>query len=47
MGGPRIMWTDNIKEWTKISYNDCIRVAQDRERWRFMTADLLTTNGTY
>ena len=22
------MWTDNIKEWTKISYNDCIRVAK-------------------
>ena len=18
------MWTDNIKEWTKISYNECI-----------------------
>ena len=34
------------KEWTKISYNDCIRVAQDRERWRSMTADLLTTDGT-
>ena len=39
------MWTDNIKEWTKISYNDCIRVAQDRERWRSMTAYLLTTDG--
>ena len=33
-GRPRTMWTDNIKEWTKISYNECIRVAQDRERWR-------------
>ena len=44
-GRPRTMWTDNIKEWTKI-YNDCIRVAQDRERWRSMTADLLTTDGT-
>ena len=33
-GRQRTMWTDNIKEWTKISYNDCIRVAQDRERWR-------------
>ena len=43
---PRTMWTDNIKEWTNISYNDCIRVAQDRERWRSMTADLLTTDGT-
>ena len=45
-GRPRTMWTDNIKEWTKISYNDCIRVAQDRERWRSMTADLLTADGT-
>ena len=44
-GIPRTMWTDNIKEWTKISY-DCIRVAQDRERWRSMTADLLTADGT-
>ena len=43
---PRTMWTDNIKECTKISYNDCIRVTQDREQWRSMTADLLTTDGT-
>ena len=21
-GRPRTMWTDNIKEWTKMSYND-------------------------
>ena len=45
-GRQRTMWTDNIKEWTKISYNDCIRVTQDRERWRSMTADLLTTDDT-
>ena len=45
-GRPRTMWTDNIKEWTKMSYNECIRVVQDRERWRSMTADLLTTDGT-
>ena len=44
-GRPRTMWTDNIKEWTKI-YNDCVRVAQDRERWRSMTADMLTMDGT-
>ena len=44
-GRPRTMWTDSIKEWTKI-YNDCIRVAQHRERWRSMTADLLPTDGT-
>ena len=45
-GRPRTMWTDDIKEWTKISYYDCIRVAQDRERWKSMTADMLTTDGT-
>ena len=45
-GTPRTMWTDNIKEWPKISHNDCIRVAQDRGRWRSMTADLLTTDWT-
>ena len=45
-GRPRTMWTDNIKEWTNLSYNDCIRAAQDRERWRSMTADRLATDGT-
>ena len=45
-GRPRTMWTDKIKEWTKISYNDCIRMAQDRERWKSMTADLLTADCT-
>ena len=46
-GRPRTMSTDNIKEWTKISCNDCIRVAQDREGWRSMRADLLTTDGIW
>ena len=36
-GRPRTMWTDNIKEWTKISYNDCIRVHKienDGDPWQ-------------
>ena len=45
-GRPKTMWTANIKEWTIISYDDCVRVAQDLERWRSMTADLLSTDGT-
>ena len=45
-GRPRTMWTDNIKKWTNLSYNDCIRAAQDRVRWRSMTDDLLNTDGT-
>ena len=40
------VWTDGIRERTGVSYNDCIGVARGRERWRSMTADLLTTDGT-
>ena len=32
--------------WEKNSYDYCIRLEQDRERWRSMTADLLNTDGT-
>ena len=37
---------DNIKEWTGMKYIKCIRMAQDRRRWRSMTADLLGADGT-
>ena len=37
-GRPRTLWTDTIKEWTKIAHNDCIIVTKDRERWISMTA---------
>ena len=30
-GRPRTLWMDNIKEWTKLSYVDCVRKADDRE----------------
>ena len=47
-GRPRTMWTDYHQRMDKnIIYNDCIRVAQNRERWRSMTADLLTTDGRH
>ena len=40
-GRPRTEWTDNIKEWTKIpQYNELIRRAQDRKKWRIMTANI-------
>ena len=42
----RLEDSGGLSSTTKMSYNDCIRVAQDRERWRSMTADLLTTVGT-
>ena len=46
-GRPRTEWTDNIKEWTGMpEYNELIRMAQDRKKWRIMTANLQKEEGT-
>ena len=46
-GRPRIEWTDNIKEWTKINhYNEMVVTAQNRKKWRIMTANLQKEDGT-
>ena len=46
-GRPRTEWTDNIKDWTKIpQYDELIRRAQDRKKWRIMTANLQIEEGT-
>ena len=40
-GRPRIEWTDNISEWTKIKkYNEMVIRAQNRPKWRIMIANL-------
>ena len=38
----------NIEEWTGMTYihEDHARLAQDREQWRIMTANLLGEGGT-
>ena len=41
IGRPRTLWMDNIKEWTKLSYVDCVRKADDQESWRSMIVNLL------
>ena len=33
-GRPRTVWIDNIKEWLNLSYKECIRNAENREKWR-------------
>ena len=54
-GRPKTMWTDNIKEWTKISYNDYQSGTRSRTmeihdsrpvdyRWHIMV--MMESNGT-
>ena len=45
-GRPRTEWETNITEWTGMCYEDLVRLAQDREPWRIMTANLLKEDGT-
>jgi len=32
-GRPGRRWTDDIKDWTKLSVAECVRTAQDRTAW--------------
>ena len=45
-GRPRTEWMTHITEWTGMRYEDLVRLAQDREPWRIMTANLLKEDGT-
>ena len=45
-GRPRITWMDNIQKWTGKSYGNLIRIAEDRERFIFMTVNVLTALDT-
>ena len=40
-GRPRITWMDNLKKWNGKSYENLIRIAEDREKFRFMTVNVL------
>ena len=46
-GRPRAEWMDNIFEWTGTSeYCEIVRMAQNREQWRIIAANLLREDGT-
>ena len=45
-GRPRTMWMDNIKDWLNLSYKECIRNAENREKWRSITFNLLRADET-
>ena len=40
-GRPRITWMDKLKKWTGKSYGQLIRRAEDREKFRCMTFNVL------
>ena len=45
-GRPRLLWMENIKEWMKLSYVECVRKADNRKQWRSMIVDLLRADDT-
>ena len=46
-GRPRRRWFDNVKQWTDLSFMECKRVAQQRQTWRTLVADLLKGDGRF
>ena len=36
----------NITEWTGMRYEELVRIVQDREPWKIMTANLLKEDDT-
>ena len=46
-GRPRTTWFDNIKEWTKLSYGECVRIAEKRQDWRSLIFNLLRAEETW
>ena len=39
-GRPRLQWSDNITQWTGLTFEKAKRTAQDRKRWRFVTGNV-------
>jgi hypothetical protein len=36
VGRQRLLWTDDIKEWTGMSMTDCTRAAKNRQQWKII-----------
>lgn len=36
VGRQRLLWSDNIKEWTGMSMTDCTRAAKNRQQWKII-----------
>ena len=38
-GRPKTSWTDNIKNWTGLSYCEAVAMAQNRQLWRIISSN--------
>ena len=45
-GRPITSWVNNIVKWTGLDYPSVVRTAQDRHRWKAVSSDPLTVDGT-
>ena len=45
-GRPITSWVNNIVKWTGLDYPSVVRTAQDRHRWKAVSSDPLTLDGT-
>ena len=43
-GGKGKQYTDNIKQWTKMTTSQCVRAAEDRSRWRELVSQAMVAN---
>ena len=43
---PTRSWVNNIVKWTGLDYPSVVRTAQDRHRWKAVSSDPLTVDGT-
>ena len=46
-GRPRTMGMDSMKDWLCLSYKECIRNAEKREKWRSITFNLLRADESW
>ena len=39
-GRPRLQWSDNITQWTSLTFEKATHTTQHRKRWRFVTGNV-------
>ena len=42
----RLIWSDNFNQWTRKNYEECVRTAENREKWGFIAGNLPSADST-